>query len=81
MINVVANHFKSKGCRDAKGADAAMQLGVNYPKGPLAWADAVGVRVICQVLRHLGAFYGEDRYRVSPLIQQAVFAGKGIHVH
>jgi 3-hydroxybutyryl-CoA dehydrogenase len=27
-----------------------MRLGVNYPKGPLAWADAVGVRVICQVL-------------------------------
>jgi 3-hydroxybutyryl-CoA dehydrogenase len=54
-------------------------LGVNYPKGPLAWADAVGVAAICQVLRHLGAFYGEDRYRVSPLIQQAVFAGKGIH--
>jgi 3-hydroxybutyryl-CoA dehydrogenase len=28
---------------------------------------------------NLGAFYGEDRYRVSPLIQQSVFAGKGIH--
>ncbi|MCK6388755.1 MAG: 3-hydroxyacyl-CoA dehydrogenase PaaC [Zoogloea sp.] len=71
----------NQGVCDAKGADAAMRLGVNYPKGPLAWADAVGVKVICQVLRHLGGFYGEDRYRVSPLIQQSVFAGKGIHVH
>ena len=71
----------NQGVCDAKGADEAMRLGVNYPKGPLAWADAVGVRVICQVLRNLGGFYGEDRYRVSPLIQQAVFAGKGIHVH
>jgi len=69
----------NQGVCDAKGADSAMQLGVNYPKGPLAWADAVGVRVICQVLRHLGAFYGEDRYRVSPLIQQRVLAGKKIH--
>jgi len=71
----------NQGVCDAKGADAAMRLGVNYPKGPLAWADAVGVKVICQVLRNLGGFYGEDRYRVSPLIQQSVFAGKGIHVH
>ncbi len=69
----------NQGVCDARGADSAMQLGVNYPKGPLAWADAVGVATICQVLRHLGDFYGDPRYRVSPLIQQSVFAGKGIH--
>ncbi len=69
----------NQGVCDARGADSAMQLGVNYPKGPLAWADAVGIATICQVLRHLGDFYGDPRYRVSPLIQQSVFAGKGIH--
>ena len=47
----------------------------------LAWADAVGVQHIVTVLQHLALGYGEDRYRVSPLIQQSVFAGKGIHVH
>ncbi len=69
----------NQGVCDAAGADAAMRLGVNYPRGPLAWADAVGVERIRTVLAHLNQFYGEDRYRVSPLIQQAVFAGSPIH--
>ena len=58
-----------------------MKLGVNYPRGPLEWADRVGLPAICAVLANLARFYGEDRYRISPLIQQSVFAGKGIHVH
>ena len=69
----------NQGVCDAKGADAAMLLGVNYPRGPLAWADLVGLPAIACVLRHLGQFYGEDRYRISPLIQQQVFAGKALH--
>jgi 3-hydroxybutyryl-CoA dehydrogenase len=69
----------NQGVCAAPAADAAMRLGVNYPRGPLAWADAVGVGTIRAVLAHLAAFYGEDRYRVSPLIQQAVFAGSKLH--
>jgi 3-hydroxybutyryl-CoA dehydrogenase len=69
----------NQGVCDAKAADAAMRLGVNYPCGPLAWADAVGLPVIRDVLANLGRTYGEDRYRISPLIQQCVFAGKKIH--
>jgi len=70
----------NQGVCDARGADAAMRLGVNYPCGPLAWADAVGVAQIHTVLKNLGQFYGEDRYRVSPLIQQTVYAGSTLHV-
>ena len=62
-----------------RAADDAMRLGVNYPRGPLAWADQVGLPAIRQVLANLGALYGEDRYRISPLIQQSVFQGKNIH--
>ena len=69
----------NQGVCDARGADAAMRLGVNYPCGPLAWADAVGLPKINQVLTNLGQAYGEDRYRVSPLIQHKVFAGKNFH--
>ncbi len=69
----------NQGVCDAAAADSAMCLGVNYPRGPLAWADRVGLPVICSVLSNLARFYGEDRYRVSPLIQQRVFAGKSIH--
>ena len=69
----------NQGVCDAVGADAALRLGVNYPRGPLAWADAVGVAAIRTVLANLAAFYGEDRYRISPLIQQVVHAGSRIH--
>ena len=68
-----------QGVCNAKAADDAMRLGVNYPRGPLAWADQVGLANIRQVLANLGALYGEDRYRISPLIQQQVFLGKNIH--
>jgi 3-hydroxybutyryl-CoA dehydrogenase len=68
-----------QGVCSAAAADAAMRLGVNYPKGPLAWADAVGLSTIHTVLTHLGSSYGEDRYRLSPLLQRHVFAGKNIH--
>ncbi|MBR9828196.1 MAG: 3-hydroxyacyl-CoA dehydrogenase PaaC [Oceanospirillales bacterium] len=52
--------------------DIAMQGGVNYPRGPLSWANAVGLTRILAVLRNLGASYGEDRYRPSPLLLRKV---------
>ncbi len=55
--------------------DLAMQKGVNYPRGPLAWADAIGVARIRDVLANLAAHYGEDRYRTSPLIARRSAAG------
>lgn len=69
----------NQGVCTAASADAALRLGVNYPCGPLAWADQVGLPAIRAVLLNLGRSYGEERYRVSPLIQQKVFAGKNIH--
>jgi 3-hydroxybutyryl-CoA dehydrogenase len=57
--------------------DLAMQKGVNYPRGPLAWGDALGASRVRDVLQHLAAHYGEDRYRTSPLIaRRAAMGGK-----
>jgi 3-hydroxybutyryl-CoA dehydrogenase len=66
----------NQGVCDARAVDTAMCLGVNYPCGPLAWGDAVGLERIQTVLGHLAHTYGEDRYRTSPLIQHHVFAQK-----
>ncbi len=69
----------NQGVCSAAAADAAMKLGVNYPQGPLAWADALGLATVRTVLAHLGEAYGEDRYRISPLLQQAYYSGRKIH--
>ena len=49
--------------------DRAMTLGVNYPKGLLAWADEVGIHETVKWLSALQEFYGEERYRPSPLLK------------
>ncbi|MEP9377352.1 3-hydroxyacyl-CoA dehydrogenase PaaH [Aquabacter sp. CN5-332] len=58
--------------------DRAMTAGVNYPKGPLAWADHVGPARILAVLEALQANYGDDRYRPSSLLRRRVAAGRAL---
>ncbi len=55
--------------------DLAMQQGMNYPRGPLSWADEIGLDVVLGTLEGLLRFYGDDRYRPVPLLRQKVFAG------
>ena len=52
----------------ARDVDLAMRNGVNYPIGPLAWADAIGADRVRTVLANLSSHYGDPRYRTSPLI-------------
>jgi len=53
----------------AEDIDLAMTLGVNYPKGLLAWADELGIPETVKWLSALQEFYGEERYRPSPLLK------------
>ncbi len=69
----------NQGVCHAKAVDIAMQKGVNYPQGPLAWADQIGLAYVVRVLENLAKTYGEDRYRVSPLLRRRVAAGKKCH--
>jgi 3-hydroxybutyryl-CoA dehydrogenase len=64
----------NQGVCSAQAVDIAMQKGVNYPRGPLAWADNVGLGHIVAVLSNMAATYGEDRYRVSPLLRRKLAA-------
>lgn len=68
-----------QGIGTAADIDTAMRYGTNYPRGPLAWADALGVGFVAQVLANLREHYGEERYRVSPLIQRKHHNGVGFH--
>jgi 3-hydroxybutyryl-CoA dehydrogenase len=55
--------------------DLAMKQGVNYPHGPLAWGDAIGAATVRDVIANLASHYGEDRYRVSPLVARRAATG------
>jgi 3-hydroxybutyryl-CoA dehydrogenase len=69
----------NQGVCSAAAVDTAMRKGVNYPRGPLAWADAVGIAQVVTVLSNLAAAYGEDRYRVSPLLRRKLHARTHFH--
>ena len=79
MLANEAAEAVNQGVCDAAAADTAMRLGVNYPRGPLAWADQVGPRRILAVLDNLARLYGEDRYRASPLLRRVAASGRSLH--
>ncbi|OPX55647.1 3-hydroxyacyl-CoA dehydrogenase PaaC [Oceanospirillum multiglobuliferum] len=78
LANEGADAVNQQVC-DVAAVDIAMQSGVNYPKGPLAWADQVGLAHVHQVLCNLVITYGEDRYRPSPLLRRKVFGAQNFH--
>jgi 3-hydroxybutyryl-CoA dehydrogenase len=67
------------GVGTAEDVDLAMLKGVNYPRGPLAWAEAVGLPKIVAVVDNLARAYGEDRYRTSPLLRRRALAACPFH--
>ena len=62
------------GVASAQAIDIAMRLGVNYPRGPLEWAEAIGLKPVLEALDHLARSYGEDRYRAAWLLRRKVMA-------
>ena len=54
--------------------DTAMKAGAGMPKGPLQWADEMGLDILLQRLMALKAAHGE-RFLPSPLLKRKVAAG------
>lgn len=75
LINEAADAVYQGVCDEA-GADLAMKLGTNYPAGPFEWLALIGVEPVCQVLDGLFEATRNERYRVSPLLQQRRWAAR-----
>jgi 3-hydroxybutyryl-CoA dehydrogenase len=60
----------SEGVGRARDVDEGMVFGLNHPRGPLAWADAIGVEHVTAVVDALAAGTGTDRYGLAPLLRR-----------
>jgi 3-hydroxybutyryl-CoA dehydrogenase len=65
-----------EGVGDASDIDTGMVLGLSHPRGPFAWADAIGVDHVLRVLEALCDEYREERYRPAPVLRGLVQAGR-----
>lgn len=75
LVNEAATAL-AEGVASPADIDIAMQLGTNYPLGPLAWGDRIGLDVVLGVMRGLQDEFGEDRYRPCALLTRYVLAGR-----
>jgi 3-hydroxybutyryl-CoA dehydrogenase len=64
------------GVGSAEDVDAGMVLGLNYPRGILAWADAIGLDHVLSVLDGLYDERREERYRTAPLLRALAMSGR-----
>jgi 3-hydroxybutyryl-CoA dehydrogenase len=65
-----------EGVGSAADIDTGMVLGLNYPRGPLAWADQIGLDHVLAVLDGLWEEDHEERYRSAPELKRLVRAGR-----
>ncbi|WP_185208770.1 3-hydroxyacyl-CoA dehydrogenase NAD-binding domain-containing protein [Chryseobacterium sp. C3] len=72
MLINEAVEAKRLGVANDKDLELAMQKGVNYPKGLLAWGKEIGYSKISETLQDLYEEYQEERYRQSPLLKKLI---------
>ena len=74
LVNEAASRSARASAR-AEDIDAGMVLGLNHPRGPLEWGDAIGPGDVLGVLAALYDEYREERYRAAPALLRAVRTG------
>ncbi|MNU19005.1 3-hydroxyadipyl-CoA dehydrogenase [compost metagenome] len=70
MLINEAVEAKRLGVANDEDLELAMQKGVNYPKGLLAWGKEIGYAKISETLQSLYEEYQEERYRQSSLLRK-----------
>ena len=65
-----------EGVGSTEDIDAGMVYGLNYPRGPLGWADEIGLDHVLSVLDALADELGEERYRAAPALRRLAASGR-----
>jgi 3-hydroxybutyryl-CoA dehydrogenase len=65
-----------EGVGGARDIDTGMVLGLSHPRGPLEWADTIGLDRVLALLDALWREYREERYRPAPTLRRLVQAGR-----
>jgi 3-hydroxybutyryl-CoA dehydrogenase len=64
-----------EGVGSAEDVDAGLELGLNHPRGPVAWSQELGLERVLVTLDGLWSHYREERYRPAPLLRRAAARG------
>jgi 3-hydroxybutyryl-CoA dehydrogenase len=65
-----------EGTATMQDVDLGMKLGTSYPRGPFAWANAIGVPRVYAVLEALWHDTHDERYKVCPLLKRQALRGE-----
>lgn len=76
MIINEACYTVQEGTATMQAVDMAMQLGTRYPRGPFAWANAIGVERVYAVLEALWQDTHDERYKICPLLKRHALRGE-----
>jgi 3-hydroxybutyryl-CoA dehydrogenase len=60
-----------EGVGSAADIDSGLTLGLNHPRGPVAWGEAIGTDHVLAVLDGLWEERREERYRVAPPLRRS----------
>jgi 3-hydroxybutyryl-CoA dehydrogenase len=65
-----------EGVGSAGDIDLGMRLGLSHPRGPMEWADTIGLEHVLCVLEALCEEYREERYRPAPALRRLLREGR-----
>jgi 3-hydroxybutyryl-CoA dehydrogenase len=64
-----------EGVGSAADVDTGLTLGLNHPRGPVAWSRQLGLDCVLATIDGLWSHYREERYRPAPLLVRAAARG------
>lgn len=73
IISMIINEaylVLQEGTAGREDIDVSMKLGTNYPFGPIEWSEKIGVELVYNILKSMHDDFGDDRYRITPLLKE-----------